>query len=121
MTYSIEVCTSAGHPTTLPLEVPDVLEENVTWLKDGQRTIHTMLKDGSLYISHTELSDLGDYTAMVTKDHDTSSKAYTVSVVEPEMPLGLLYVHQLVNLYCTFQMSVLVILRLKIFQNTCPC
>ena len=121
MTYSIEVCTSVGQPTTLPLEVPDVLEENVTWLKDGQRTTHTMLKDGSLYISHTELSDQGDYTAMVTKDHDTSSKAYTVSVVEPEMPLGLLYVYQLTNLYCTFQMSVLVILRLKIFQNMCPC
>ena len=93
MTYSIEVSTSVGQPTTLPLEVPDVLEENVTWLKDGQRTTHTMLKDGSLYISHTELSDQGDYTAMVTKDHDTSSKAYSVIVVEPEMPLGLFYVH----------------------------
>ena len=91
-TYSIEVSTSVGQPTTLPLEVPDVLEENVTWLKDGQQTTHTMLKDGSLYISHTELSDQGDYTAMVTKDHDTSSKAYSVLVIDPEMPLGLLYV-----------------------------
>ena len=51
-----------------------------------------MLKDGSLYISHTELSNQGEYTAMVIKDGDTSSKAYTVLVVEPEMPLGLLYV-----------------------------
>ena len=92
-TYSIEVSTSVGQPTTLPLEIPDVLEENVTWFKDGQQTTHTMLKDGSLYISHTELSDQGDYTAMVTKHHDTSSKAYSVIVVEPEMPLGLLYVY----------------------------
>ena len=92
MTYSIEVRTSVGQPTTLLLEIPDVMEENVTWVKDGQRSSHAMLKDGSLYISHTELSDQGEYTAMVMKDGDTSSKAYTVLVVEPEMPLGLLYV-----------------------------
>ena len=92
MTYSIEVRTSVGQPTTLLLEIPDVMEENVTWVKDGQRSSHAMLKDGSLYISHTELSDQGEYTAMVIKDGDTSSKAYTVLVVEPEMPLGLLYV-----------------------------
>ena len=92
MTYSIEVRTSVGQPTTLLLEIPDVMEENVTWIKDGQRSTHTMLKDGSLYISYTELSDQGEYTAMVIKDNDTISKAYTVLVVEPEMPLGLLYV-----------------------------
>ena len=94
MTYSIEVRTSVGQSTTLLLEIPDVMEENVTWVKDGQRSTHAMLKDGSLYISHTELSDQGEYTAMVIKDGDTSSKAYTVTVlvVELEMPLGLLYV-----------------------------
>ena len=92
MTYSIEVRTSVGQPTTLLLEIPDVMEENVTWVKDGQRSTHTMLKDGSLYISHTELSDQGEYIAMVLKNNDTNSKAYTVLVVEPEMPLGLLYV-----------------------------
>ena len=122
-TYSIEVRTSVGQPTTLPLEIPDMLEENVTWLKDGQQTTHRVLKDGSLYISHTESSDQGEYTVMVIKDYDTNSKAYTVLVVAPEMPLGLLCVLQLVNLHCIFQMSVLVIqsLRLKIFQNMCPC
>ena len=122
-TYSIEVRTSVGQPTTLPLEIPDMLEENVTWFKDGQQTTHRVLKDGSLYISHTKSSDQGEYTVMVIKDYDTNSKAYTVLVVEPEMPLGLLCVLQLVNFYCIFQMSVLVIqlLRLKIFQNMCPC
>ena len=83
MTYSIEVHTSADQPTTLLLEVPDVIEENVTWFKDGERSSHPLLKDGSLYISHTKLSDQGEYTAMVTRDYDdTSSKAYTVMVVD---------------------------------------
>ena len=88
-TYSIEVRTSVGQPTTILLEVPNVTEENVIWLKDGQQSTHTVLKDGSLYISHTELSDQGEYTVMVTIGDDTSSKAYTVLVVDPEMPLGL--------------------------------
>ena len=88
--YSIEICTSVGHATTILLEVPDVTEENVIWLKDGQQSTHTVLKDGSLYISHTELSDQGEYIVTVTKDDDASSKAYTVLVVDPEMPLGLL-------------------------------
>ena len=92
MTYSIEVHTSVGQPTTLLLEIPDVMEENVTWVKDGKQSSHAFLKDGSLYISHTELSDQGEYTAMVLKDNDTNTKAYTVLVVELEMPLGLLYV-----------------------------
>ena len=89
-TYSTEVHTSVGHPTTLLLDVPDVTEKNVTWIKDGQQSNHTVLKDGSLYISHTELSDQGEYTVMVTKDGDTSSDTYTVLVVDPEMPQGLL-------------------------------
>ena len=80
--------TSVGQPTTLPLEIPDVMEGNVIWLKDGQQSTHTVLKDGSLYISHTELSDQGEYTVMVTRHDDASSKAYTVLVVDPEMPLG---------------------------------
>ena len=88
-TYSTEVHTSVGHPTTLLLDVPDVTEENVTWIKDGQQSTHTLLKDGSLYISHTELSDQGEYTVMVTIDGDTSSETYTVLVVNPEMPQGL--------------------------------
>ena len=88
-TYSIEVCTSVGQPTTLPLEIPNVTEDNVKWLKDGQQSTHTVLKDGSLYISHTEISDQGEYTVMVTSD-DASSKSFTVLVVDPEMPLGLL-------------------------------
>ena len=88
--YSIEIRTSVGHTTTILLEVPNVTEENVTWIKDGQQCTHTVLKDGSLYISHTELSDQGEYTVMVTIDDDKSSKAYTVLVVDPEMPLGLL-------------------------------
>ena len=87
-TYSIEVRTSVGQPTTLPLDIPDVMEENVIWLKDGQQSTHTVLKDGSLYISRTELSDQGEYTVMVTIDDGVSSKAYTVLVVDPEMPLG---------------------------------
>ena len=87
-TYSIEVRTSVGQPTTLPLDIPDVTEDNVIWLKDGQHSTHTVLKDGSLYISHTELSDQGEYTVMVTIDDGVSSKAYTVLVVNPEMPLG---------------------------------
>ena len=89
-TYSTEVHTSVGHPTTLLLDVPDVTEENVTWIKDGQQSNHTVLKDGSLYISHTELSDQGEYTVMVTIDGDTNSEAYTVLVINPEMPQGLL-------------------------------
>ena len=89
MTYSVEVQTSVGQPTTLLLEVPDVIEENVTWFKDGERSTHTMLKDGSLYIPHTELSDQGEYTVMIKTDDDISSKAYTVLVVDPQMPLGL--------------------------------
>ena len=88
MTYSIEVHTSAGQPTTLLLEVPDVIEENVTWFKDGERSTHSLLKDGSFYISHTKLSDQGEYTAIVGNDDGTSSKAYTVMVVDIEMPLG---------------------------------
>ena len=88
-TYSVEVQTSVGQPTTLLLEVPDVMEENVTWFKDGQQSTHTMLKDGSLYISHTELSDQGEYTVMVKTDDDTSPKAYTVLVVDPQMSLGM--------------------------------
>ena len=88
--YSIEIHTSVGHATTILLEIPNMTEENVIWLKDGQQSNHTVLKDGSLYISHTELSDQGEYTVMVTTDDDTSSKAYTVLVVDPEMPLGLL-------------------------------
>ena len=122
-TYSIEVRTSVGQPTTLLLEVPDVMEENVTWLKDGQQSTHMLLKDGSLYISHTTLSDQGEYTVMVRKDDDTSSKAYTLLVVDPEMPLGLLYVFLLVKIYFIFQMlvSVAQLLRLKIFQNMCHC
>ena len=87
-TYSIEVRTSVGQPTTLPLDIPDVMEDNVIWLKDGQQSPHTVLKDGSLYISRTELSDQGEYTVMVTIDDGVSSKAYTVLVVDPEMPLG---------------------------------
>ena len=87
-TYSIEVRTSVGQPTTLPLDIPDVTEDNVIWLKDGQQSTHTVLKDGSLYISHTELSDQEEYTVMVTIDGGASSKAYTVLVVDPEMPLG---------------------------------
>ena len=88
--YSIEIHTSVGHATTLLLDVPDVMEENVIWLKDGQQSNHTVLKDGSLYISHTELSDQGEYTVMVSIDGDTSSETYTVLVVDPEMPQGLL-------------------------------
>ena len=88
-THSIDVRTSVGHPTTLLLDVPDVTEENVKWLKDGQQSTHTVLKDGSLYISHTELSDRGEYTVMVTIGDDTNSETYTVLVVDPEMPLGL--------------------------------
>ena len=89
-TYSTEVHTSVGHPTTLLLDVPDVTEENVIWTKEGQQSNHTVLKDGSLYISHTEFSDQGEYTVMVTKDGDTSSETYTVLVVNSEMPQGLL-------------------------------
>ena len=90
--YSAEVQTSVGQPTTLLLEVPDVMEENVTWFKDGQQSTHAVLKDGSLYISHTELSDQGEYTVMVKTDDDISSKAYTVLAADPQMPLGKLYV-----------------------------
>ena len=123
-TYTTEVHTSVGHPTTLLLDVPDVTEENVTWIKDGQQcTRYTLLKDGSLYISHTELSDQGEYTVMVTIDDDTSSETYTVLVVNPEMPQGLLLYNNLSNkklLYAGFQMSESVTqsLKLKIFQNT---
>ena len=123
-TYSTEVHTSVGHPTTLLLDVPDVMEENVIWVKDGQQcTRYTVLKDGSLYISHTELSDQGEYTVMVTKDGDTSSETYTVLVVDPEMPQGLLLCIKRNLLYTDFQTSESVTqsLKLKIFQNTCRC
>ena len=89
-TYSTDVRTSVGHPTTLLLDVPNVTKDNVKWLKDGQQSTHTVLKDGSLYISHTELSDQGEYTVMVTIGDDTSSETYTVRAVDPEMPPGLL-------------------------------
>ena len=79
--------TSAGQPTTLLLEVPDVIEENVTWFKDGERSTYPLVKDGSLYISHTKLSDQGEYTAMIG-NNDASSKAYTVMMVDIAMPLG---------------------------------
>ena len=60
------------------------MEENVIWLKDGQQSTHTVLKDWLLYIFHTELSDQGEYTVMVTKDDDANSKTYTVLVIDPE-------------------------------------
>jgi len=97
------VTTSVSQPTTLLLEIPDVTKENVIWLKGGQLTTHTMLKDGSLYISHTELSDQGEYRAMVTEDDHTSSKVYTLFVVKPKMPLGLPCVLLMINIIIYFR------------------
>ena len=102
-TYSIEVTTSVNQPTTLLLEIPNVMKENVIWLKDGDPATHTMLNDGSLYISNTALSDQGEYTAMVTEDDHTSSKVYTLFVIEPKMPLGLPCVLLMINIIIYFR------------------
>ncbi|XP_065886416.1 uncharacterized protein [Dysidea avara] len=88
-----EVKTSVGQPTTLTHEYSGLLESDVQWLKDNEPVNHPILKDGSLYIPHTELFDQGEYALVIMTDNSVFSVIYNVQVFDPKMPLDVSVSH----------------------------
>lgn len=80
--------TSANQPTTLIVRLADNYKVQVTWKKDGRRVKHSVLPDGSLYITNTALTDKGEYTMTVQKNKGTVVENLNLRVFDPRLPPG---------------------------------
>ena len=85
---TVVVETSVNQPTTLVVRVVDNCKVRVTWKKDGRLVKHSVLPDGSLYISNTTLNDKGEYTVTVKKNEGTVVENLKLSVFNPRLPPG---------------------------------
>ena len=85
---STVVKTSTDQPTTLVVGVPDDSKVEITWKKDGEPINHPVLCDGSMYIPNTNLTDKGEYTAIINRKDGAVAENLHLTVVDPKMPPG---------------------------------
>ena len=80
--------SSANMPTLLYVEVSSENTE-VLWSLEGEPLTgdrFRILRGGSLYISHTLLSDAGTYTVTVSNTYGIKDGTIELQVVEPTPP-----------------------------------